>query len=220
MSMLPAISACTREEITQRDYNINQIKELDGTDKKSLVYAIKGTVFNVTEDKELFTTCSSENTITCLDDVEKINFSLDDISDSLKQLIDEKYQHLIDNCYPILGKLSKPANELKLTKEELIYYNGEQINIPFGRINPPIYIAVKKIIFDVSYGGFHNYGPEGNYHLFAGHDASRSLALLSVEPIDLENPDISDLTDEQLNIVEDWIQQYKVKYPIIGTLIV
>lgn len=49
----------------------------------------------------------------------------------------------------------------------------------------PAYIALRDEIFDVSSKPEH-YKKNGGYHLFAGHDASYSLATGSLDPTDLD----------------------------------
>jgi len=78
-----------------------------------------------------------------------------------------------------------------------------------------IWIAVQGNIFDVSAkSGF--YGPGGGYHIFAGRDATRALALTSLDVKDVDNASISDLTD--LSTLNEWVASYKSKYDIIGWL--
>ncbi len=61
----------------------------------------------------------------------------------------------------------------KFTRNELQKFNGVT--------KPEVYLAVGGKVFDVTSGaGF--YGPGGPYAIFAGHDASRGLALNSVDP--------------------------------------
>lgn len=49
----------------------------------------------------------------------------------------------------------------------------------------PAYVALRGEVFDVSSKPEH-YKKGGGYHLFAGHDASYSLATGSLDPADLE----------------------------------
>lgn len=98
------------------------------------------------------------------------------------------------------------------TKEELKVFNGVE--------DKKIYIAIKGTIFDVtSRGDF--YGPDGGYHLFAGHDATRALAKMSFEPDTLANSAFKDLTFMEKEVLNDWLFKFQhVKnYPIVGRVL-
>lgn len=104
----------------------------------------------------------------------------------------------------------------EFTPRELSNFNGFDLE--------KIYISVKGNIYDVSKGR-QFYGPSGPYSNFAGHDASRGLALNSFEienirswdqPID----DLKDLTDDELKSLDNWENMFKGKYPCVGTLVV
>lgn len=60
--------------------------------------------------------------------------------------------------------------------------------------------------------------PLGPYKNFAGRDASRALAKMSLAPEDYENPSLDGLKDEDLQVLEDWLKKFKAKYPVLGTL--
>ena len=68
-----------------------------------------------------------------------------------------------------------PPAPRPFTREELADYKGTG-EAPEGLANPPLYVAVKGKVFDMSFGGFTMYGPGSSYHMFAGRDASRALA--------------------------------------------
>lgn len=103
----------------------------------------------------------------------------------------------------------------EFTPRQLSNYNGFDLE--------KIYMGVKGNIYDVSKGR-QFYGPSGPYSNFAGHDASRGLALNSFEienvrrwdePID----DLNDLTELELKSLGNWENMFKGKYPCVGTLI-
>jgi membrane-associated progesterone receptor component len=80
-----------------------------------------------------------------------------------------------------------------------------------------IWIALDGKVFDVSEGaGF--YGPGGNYHGFAGVDATRALALgLTARPDVLANQgDKQGLSTSQLMKIDDWLDVFESKYPVVG----
>eukprot|EP00984_Skeletonema_dohrnii_P024904 scaffold14040_cov68-Skeletonema_dohrnii-CCMP3373.AAC.3 len=64
------------------------------------------------------------------------------------------------------------------------------------------------------------YGKDGPYQKFAGKDVSRALALMSFDPADLENTDVSDLEETKIKVLNDWINTFETKkgYPVVGKL--
>ena len=95
-----------------------------------------------------------------------------------------------------------------VTRDELMRYTGSQHE-------KRIYLCCKNIVYDVT-SARDFYGPEGPYANFAGRDASRALALMSLKIEDVENTDLSDLNEEQLNVLNDWERKFKSKYKIVG----
>ncbi len=95
-----------------------------------------------------------------------------------------------------------------VTRDELMRYTGSQHE-------KRIYLCRKNIVYDVT-SAKDFYGPEGPYANFAGRDASRALALMSLKIEDVENTDLSDLNEEQLNVLNDWERKFKSKYKIVG----
>jgi hypothetical protein len=83
---------------------------------------------------------------------------------------------------------------------------------------PPLYLAVRGVVFDVRDGaGF--YAPGSSYAALAGRDCSRAVALMSLEPADLEaEDDLSGLSaEEELRDLDAifW-SVYVRKYPLVG----
>ncbi|EDO16535.1 hypothetical protein Kpol_1064p16 [Vanderwaltozyma polyspora DSM 70294] len=92
-----------------------------------------------------------------------------------------------------------------------------------GHDDEKIFIAVKGKVYDCS-SGRQFYGPSGPYSNFAGHDASRGLALNSfemdcVKDWDMPIDDLSGLTAEEISALNDWEEHFQGKYPCIGTLV-
>merc|ERR1712071_299480 len=147
----------------------------------------------------------------------KLNFGE---KDTLKGWV-EKFEHF--KCYPIMGKLipndKLPSPDRVVPKEELENNDGTG-DISDGYAAPSIYLGAKGKVYDMSFGGVAFYGPGCSYNLFAGKDASRSLALMSFNPSDIENSSISDLTEKQLKILSDWCVTFEERkgYPCVGLL--
>ena len=81
----------------------------------------------------------------------------------------------------------------------------------------PILMAVKDHVFDVSAkDGRRFYGPNGEYRIMAGRDASRFLAknMLIEETHDERNVKLS--VGEEANL-EMWYWIIRNKYPLVGT---
>lgn len=57
----------------------------------------------------------------------------------------------------------------------------------------------------------------GPYHVFAGKEIARALALFSVNGEDCIG-DLDRLDEQQLDTLEEWIQKFRRKYPIVGRL--
>lgn len=124
--------------------------------------------------------------------------------------------------YPIVGKLvsSMPDPNRVWTLEEMAPYNGTpEAPLPEGYATPPIYIAVDRDIFDMSFGGVSFYGPGGPYHKLAGHDATRALATMRLDD-DAFATQGEALNEKQLKTMNDWKKTFSERkmYPIVGKL--
>lgn len=78
-------------------------------------------------------------------------------------------------------------------------------------------------MFDVS-SGRQFYGPSGPYSNFAGHDASRGLALNSFDFDVIKSfgegiDDLEGLNKEEQEALDGWEEHFKKKYPIVGDLV-
>jgi len=81
----------------------------------------------------------------------------------------------------------------------------------------PIYVAVNRIVFDVS-SNRGSYGPGNSYNLFAGKDVSRALGK-SILQAEVCVPDIDDLTEEERQTLNNWVDFYKKHYSIVGRVV-
>ncbi|URD78509.1 membrane steroid-binding protein [Musa troglodytarum] len=105
--------------------------------------------------------------------------------------------------------LAPPVQLGEVTEEELRAYDGSDSK-------KPLLMAIKGQIYDVTQSRMF-YGPGGPYALFAGKDASRALAKMSFEPVDLTG-DISGLGPFELDALQDWEYKFMSKYVKVGTI--
>jgi membrane-associated progesterone receptor component len=99
-------------------------------------------------------------------------------------------------------------------------FSPEELRKMDGTNGNPVYVAVRGVIYDVSSRATF-YGPGGPYHIFAGRDAARALALGSLEEKDVASPypQLDDLQPSEMEALNDWIGSYQAKYEVVGHLI-
>mmetsp|Transcript_3203 Transcript_3203/g.10399 ORF Transcript_3203/g.10399 Transcript_3203/m.10399 type:complete len:158 (-) Transcript_3203:422-895(-) len=102
-------------------------------------------------------------------------------------------------------KLQK--NPKTFTKDELLAYNGMDRR-------KPLLLALKGRVIDVS-AGADFYGPGGPYGIFAGKDASKGFAMMSLKEEDAHS-DLTGVDDDHLRILDDWYSKLTGKYPTVG----
>jgi len=112
---------------------------------------------------------------------------------------------------PVTSTQLPKLKKRDMTLQELRKYDGSQ---PDGRI----LVAVNSKIFDVTRGS-RFYGPGGPYSSFAGHDASRALAMFQTDLVKEDYDDLSDLSSEQMNSIREWEEQLADKYEFVGRLL-
>jgi len=229
-----------------RNFTITQLRHFDGTvdqrtdEKKPVYLSVNGTVFDVSNGRDFYgpggpyevfagrecgaalATMSFDEKL--LDDVSACeNLGVGDRNELQNWM--EKFEHY--RCYPIKGKLvpddKLPSPDRIITMEELGKYDGNVQEVPeefVGYGAAPIYVGAGDKVFDVSFGGVPMYGKDGPYQKFAGKDVSRALALMSFDPADLENTDVSDLEETKIKVLNDWINTFETKkgYPVVGKL--
>jgi membrane-associated progesterone receptor component len=108
-----------------------------------------------------------------------------------------------------------PVVQGQFTPRVLSRYNGHD--------DERIFIAVKGTVYDCTKGR-QFYGPSGPYSNFAGHDASRGLALNSFELENVRDWDqpldtLEDLKSEDREALNGWEEHFQKKYPVVGKLI-
>jgi len=111
---------------------------------------------------------------------------------------------------PVTQQLPK-LKKKDMTLQELRKFDGSQ---PDGRI----LVAVNSKIYDVTRGA-RFYGPGGPYSSFAGHDASRALAMFQTDLVKEDYDDLSDLNSMQMDSIKEWDEQLNDKYDFVGRLL-
>ncbi len=130
------------------------------------------------------------------------------------------------------------SHDRELTLDQLHEYNG-------SNGTEKIFIAVQGVVFDVTSGAQDYYG-EGHearqlilfferfqgpvsdrhldvsagagYHVLAGKEVARALALMSLKPEDCTS-DLTGLTEKQLQTLKQWEERYQKQYPVVGKLV-
>ena len=229
----------------KRNFTKAQLSHFDGTkedkteESKDVYLSLNGTVFDVSSRRDFYgpggpyekfagRECGialakmsfDENLLDDMDGVADLNFGEKNQLDEWH----EKFQYYRN--YPIKGKyvpdkILKSLSERKMTMEEVSKHTGEEgADVPEGYGTAPIYVVAGDKVFDVSFGGVTSYGPGGPYSKFAGKDASRALATMSLDEKDINNSDLSDLSEKQIKTLKDWIKTYEEKklYPVVGRI--
>jgi len=101
-----------------------------------------------------------------------------------------------------------PVEPRAFTKEDLSQYDGKQ--------RPEVYVSVKGVVYEVAP---QHYGPGQSYHVFAGREISRCLALSIVGEGPANKDWESGLTPDQLKTLEGWSDMFKSKYPVVGWIV-
>jgi membrane-associated progesterone receptor component len=78
-----------------------------------------------------------------------------------------------------------------------------------------MHVRIPAQVFDVTPGRSF-YGPEGGYKFMAGKDASRALALMSLDIKDVINSSLDDLPEDKIGVLDDWVAKYHKKYTTVG----
>jgi len=215
-----------------RDFTIEQLREFDGSNDKPIYIALRGEVYDVSSASDFYGEGSGYHCFAgreasramarlSFEEEDLANPNVDDLGPFDRSTLDDWIQKFkYYKCYPVVGKVSYPPASKVFKREELTQFNGGQESTDLKRVDVPIYVGINGKVVDVSYGGKAMYGAGGPYNIFAGKDASRSLAKMSFKPEDLNSHDLSDLTTEQQKTLNEWENKFvqTKKYPVVGTL--
>ncbi|KAL5008536.1 hypothetical protein ScPMuIL_014117 [Solemya velum] len=106
--------------------------------------------------------------------------------------------------------LSEPSGEPSriFTDDQIAEYDGTDDS-------KPLLMAVRGVVFDVSKGK-EFYGKGSGYHMLAGKDCTRAIAMWSLEKKDCTH-NLDGLSDDTLKSLDEvYLGTYKKKYPIVG----
>lgn len=201
----------------------HQLVEYTGEKGKPIYISLRSDIYDVSEATELYGPNGSQAHLAGRDisraaakdaldnEDELLNLDLSDLSSSENEQLDKLVESFkTEHNYPKVGRLLLPVDSL--THEELHKFDG--VDNPRGAV----YVAVQNVVYDVTANGFNHYGPDGTYSVFAGHDATRALACMSLDPDCLDCPCLEDLTAEQVSALQDWGTRFQQKYAVVGTL--
>jgi len=119
----------------------------------------------------------------------------------------------------LIPKHLLPSPDRVISKKDLAVYDGTS-DIPDGYAASPIYVSIKDKVFDVSFGGVTMYSKTCSYSRFAAKDISYALAKMSFKQEDIDNTNISNLSEKETKILNDWLHLFegKKQYPCVGRL--
>ncbi|KAG7398908.1 hypothetical protein PHYBOEH_010126 [Phytophthora boehmeriae] len=211
---------------SRKHFTVEQLAAFNGADGKQPIYiSIKSDVYDVSVSRNeygpsgKFTALAGRDITRAvatksLDDKKELaSLDLSDLTPEQFQTVDEwldKFQSG-EHKYANVGRLV--AGNLRLTPAELLSFNGVD--------NPrsTILVGVIGVLYDVTLNGSEFYGLDGMYGQFAGRDASRALACMSLETETLDDPTLDQITPEQRKTLDDWIKRFEGKYAVVGKLI-
>jgi membrane-associated progesterone receptor component len=107
----------------------------------------------------------------------------------------------------ITAKGYQPQQVGEITLEELSKCTGED---PFR----PILVALRGKVYDLT-DARNFYGPGGTYHVYAGREAARALAKMSLSAEECTG-EISDLDEKEMITLEKWEAKFSAKYKVVG----
>ncbi|ETM98158.1 hypothetical protein F442_19621 [Phytophthora nicotianae P10297] len=212
--------SASKEPSGRRHFTVAELATFNEANKRLIYISIKSDVYDVSSSRDLYGSSGKYAALAgkdvtravalgkLEDEKELASLDLSDLTPEQFQTLDEWLVKFHDKKYPNVGRLVD--TDLRLTLEELLAFNGVD--------NPrqTILVAVDGVLYDVTMNGAEFYGPDGMYGQFAGRDASKALACMSLEEEALDNPSSAELTMEQRKTLDDWIKRFEGKYAAVG----
>ncbi|KAG7384289.1 hypothetical protein PHYPSEUDO_002818 [Phytophthora pseudosyringae] len=216
--------SASKEPLSRRHFTVAQLAAFNGgADGKRPIYiSVMSEVYDVSCSREQYGPSGKHAALAGKDVTRALALGLSGAKElanlDLSDLTPEQFRTLDEwlatfrsgeHKYTNVGRLVDA--DLRLTPEELLSFNGVD--------NPrqTILLGVDGVLYDVTMNGSEFYGPDGMYGQFAGRDASRALACMSLEDEALDSPSTDGLTPEQRKTLDDWIKRFEGKYAIVGT---
>lgn len=84
-----------------------------------------------------------------------------------------------------------------------------------GKTKPYAFVGVKGVVYNAA---LQWYGAEGPYNAFAGRDSSRQLGKMKVGREE-ENADWTRMTPSHMDVLNDWEDKLRAKYPAVGWIV-
>ncbi|KAK1929897.1 Membrane-associated progesterone receptor component 1 [Phytophthora citrophthora] len=218
--------SASKEPQARRHFTMTELATFNGgSDGKRPIYiSVKSEVYDVSSSRELygpsgkFAALAGKDVTRALalgklDDAKALGaLDLSDLTSEQFQTLDEWLDKFRsdEHKYTNVGRLV--YTDLLLSLDELLPFNGVD--------NPrqTILLAANGVLYDVTMNGAEFYGPDGMYGQFAGRDASKALACMSLEEEALNNPSTDGLNAEQRKTLDDWIKRFEGKYAVVGKL--
>lgn len=219
--------SASKEPPSRQHFTVEQLATFIGgaDDKRPIYISVKSEVYDVSSSRELYGPLGKYEALAGkdvtralalgkLDDAKELaNLNLSDLTPEQFQTLDEwlaKFRS-DEHKYTHVGRLVDA--DLCITLEELLPFNG------VDNQRETVLVGIDGVLYDVTLNGMEFYGPDGMYGQFAGRDASKALACMSLKEESLNNPSIDGLTAEQRKTLDDWIKRFEGKYAIVGKLV-
>ncbi|XP_035895665.1 neuferricin homolog [Anopheles stephensi] len=127
-------------------------------------------------------------------------------------ILASKRKQILESVFSITdpGKAQLELGELLFTETELSKFNGKERDL--------LYLVILGHVYDVT-AGLKHYGPGQSYHMFVGHDATRSFVTGEFDEYSSELSDVSSLKETELQQLITWKEFYDKTYRYVGKLI-
>ncbi|RLN98658.1 hypothetical protein BBJ28_00014175 [Nothophytophthora sp. Chile5] len=219
-------ASTTTDPSARRHFTPDQLAAFNGVaDNKSPIYvSLKSEVYDVSASRDVYGPTGEHSALAGRDitralatsrlqnERELANLQLSDLTAEQLQTLDNwvaKFQS-DEHKYVNVGRLIE--TDMSLNREELLAFNGTD------NLRKTVLVALDGVIYDVTANGLEHYGSDGVYAQFAGRDASRAFACMSLDMDFLDHPELDELSHEERQRMNDWVTRFQGKYAAVGRL--